>query len=90
VDAGILAAAAGDRSRFVQLVELVAPKMKAYLIHHGLAPAVAEELAVEAMIEVWRRAAAFDPSKQRGYVWMIQRLRDVAVRDGRALTTAQS
>lgn len=62
--------AQGDRAAFAQLFNAYAPKMKGYLMRLGAGPGIAEDLAQEAMISVWRRAASFDPAKAKASTWL--------------------
>lgn len=61
---------AGDRDAFKALFGRYAPRVKAYLIRLGAAAAVAEDLAQDAMVSVWRRAASYDSSKARASTWV--------------------
>jgi RNA polymerase sigma-70 factor (ECF subfamily) len=63
-------AARSDRQAFARLFHHFAPRIKAYCLRRGSAPAAAEEIAQEAMIQVWRRAAQFDPSKASASTWI--------------------
>jgi RNA polymerase sigma factor (sigma-70 family) len=62
--------AARDRAAFAELFGYFAPRIKAYLLKQGAAEAQAEELAQEAMIMVWRRAATYDPAKAAAATWI--------------------
>ncbi len=62
--------ASRDREAFAELFGYFAPRIKAYLLRRGAAPAEAEELAQEAMIMVWRRAQTFDPAKSAASTWI--------------------
>ncbi len=62
--------ASRDREAFAELFGYFAPRIKAYLMRRGAAPAEAEELAQEAMIMVWRRAQTFDPAKSAASTWI--------------------
>jgi len=77
----------GDRAAFAELFAYFAPRIKAYLLRSGAAPAEAEELAQEAMIMVWRRAATFDPTKSGAGTWIFTIARnkriDALRREGR-------
>lgn len=63
--------ARGDEDAFASLYDLLAPRV------HGLArrvvrdPAQAEEVTQEAMVEVWRLAARFDPGKGSAVGWAL-------------------
>nr|WP_330164989.1 ECF RNA polymerase sigma factor SigK [Catellatospora vulcania] len=64
------AVARGDEAAFTRLYELVAPRV------YGLArrvvrdPAQAEEVAQEALVEVWRTASRFDPARGSATGWV--------------------
>ncbi|WP_309642966.1 sigma-70 family RNA polymerase sigma factor [Phenylobacterium sp.] len=66
----IVAVARGDKPRFEALFARFAPKVKTYLLRLGVAPAAAEELAQETMLNVWRRAHQFDPNLGTGAAWI--------------------
>lgn len=59
-----------DRDAFAELFGHFAPRIKAYLMRQGAEEGVAEELAQEAMIMVWRRAESFDPEKAAAATWI--------------------
>jgi RNA polymerase sigma-70 factor (ECF subfamily) len=62
--------AGGDRAAFATLFQLVAPRVKAYLIRLGSAPLAAEELTQEVLLTVWRKADRFDPAKAGVMTWI--------------------
>lgn len=66
----LLRVAAGDREAFAALFGRYAAKVKGYLIRLGAAGAIAEDLAQDAMVNVWRRAASFDPAKAKCSTWI--------------------
>ena len=63
--------ARGDEAAFERLYDLLAPRV------YGLArrvlrdPAQAEEVAQEALVDVWRLAARFDPGKASAASWVL-------------------
>lgn len=75
----ILAIASGDRARFEALFVRYAPKIKTYLARLGVAPGLAEELAQETMLNVWRRANQFDPALGTGAGWIFTIARNLRV-----------
>lgn len=102
-DAALLArVAAGDRLAFAELFNVYAPRVKAYLLRLGASPSQAEDIAQEAMLALWRRAASFDPTKARASTWIfviarnawIDRLRrervEIAYRDTLAWADEES
>ncbi|MGE3930356.1 MAG: sigma-70 family RNA polymerase sigma factor [Hyphomonadaceae bacterium] len=62
--------ASGDRDAFGRLFQGYAGRIKAYLMRLGAPAAVAEDLAQDAMVSVWRRAASFDPSRAKASTWL--------------------
>lgn len=62
--------AAGDRTAFGALFAKFAPKVKGYLMRLGAQGAIAEDLAQDAMVSVWRRAGSFDRSKAKASTWI--------------------
>lgn len=69
-DGLLRAVARGDEEAFARLYELVAPRV------YGLArrvlrdPAQAEEVAQEALVEVWRTASRFDRARGSATAWI--------------------
>jgi len=62
--------AGGDRAAFATLFARYAAKVKGYLIRLGARGAMAEDLAQDAMVAVWRRAGSYDPAKAKGSTWI--------------------
>ena len=69
---GLIAAIAqnGDKAAFKALFEHFAPRLKAFILRRGVSSDVAEEVVQEAMINVWRKAAQFDPAKASASTWV--------------------
>lgn len=59
-----------DRDAFAALFDHFAPRLKAYLMRSGAAPAAADDFAQDAMLTVWRKAEQFDPSRARAATWI--------------------
>ncbi|HEY2009137.1 MAG TPA: sigma-70 family RNA polymerase sigma factor [Rhizomicrobium sp.] len=72
-------AAERDRSAFAALFTHFAPRVKAYLIRLGAPPGVAEELAQEALLSVWRKAHLFDPAKASAATWLFTIARNLRI-----------
>jgi RNA polymerase sigma-70 factor (ECF subfamily) len=76
----------GDRGAFAALFGHFAPRVKSYMLRLGAEPQLAEELAQETLLTVWRKAAAFDPAKAAPSTWIFtiaRNLRIDAARRGR-------
>jgi RNA polymerase sigma-70 factor (ECF subfamily) len=59
-----------DKQAFAELFSYFAPRIKGYLMGLKASPGEAEELAQEAMLIVWRKAAQFDPAKAAVSTWI--------------------
>jgi RNA polymerase sigma-70 factor (ECF subfamily) len=68
-----------DRAAFAELFEHFAPRVKAYLMRLGAAPALAEDLAQEALLNVWRKAHLFDPAKASAGTWIFTIARNLRI-----------
>lgn len=62
--------AGGDRDAFARLFEAYAGRVKSYLLRLGAPGAAAEDLAQDAMVAIWRRAASFDAAKAKASTWI--------------------
>lgn len=67
-----------DRKAFAELFEYFAPRVKSYLIRLG-ASDVAEELAQEVMLSVWRKSQLFDPAKASVSTWIFTIARNLYI-----------
>jgi RNA polymerase sigma-70 factor (ECF subfamily) len=63
-------AAREDRQAFALLFRHFAPKIKGYVLKLGASNAAAEEVAQDAMLTVWRKAATFDRSQASVSTWI--------------------
>jgi RNA polymerase sigma factor (sigma-70 family) len=72
-------AAAGDRTAFAVLFKHFAPRVKAHLMRAGVAPELAEELAQETMVNVWRKAASFDAARAQLSTWIFTIARNLHI-----------
>ncbi|WP_343630814.1 sigma-70 family RNA polymerase sigma factor [Roseateles sp.] len=69
----------GDREAFGRLFSHFAPRVKSYLIRTGSDEALAEELAQEALVTLWRKAALFDPAQAAVSTWVFTIARNLRV-----------
>jgi len=65
-----------DANAFTRLFEHFAPRVKAYVIRLGTDAAMAEEVAQEAMLAVWRRAATYDSRRATPSAWIFAIVRN--------------
>lgn len=68
-----------DRAAFAALFIHFAPRVKAYLLRLGAPAGVAEELAQEALLSVWRKAHLFDPAKASAATWLFTIARNLRI-----------
>ena len=76
----IQAIAAGrDREAFAEIFNHFAPRVKSFLRKAGASEAQAEEIAQEAMLSVWRKAALFDPTASGAATWIFTIARNLRI-----------
>jgi RNA polymerase sigma-70 factor (ECF subfamily) len=63
--------ARGDESAFNSLYDLLAPRVFGLARRVLRDPAQAEEVAQEALVEVWRNAPRFDPTRGSAAAWVL-------------------
>ena len=59
-----------DKQAFATLFRVFAPRLKAWLQRTGTDGAQAEEIAQEAMLAVWRKAALYEPGRAQPAAWI--------------------
>lgn len=69
----------GDKACFAELFGHYAPRVKSYLMRKGASPDIAEELAQEAMLTVWRKAGQFDSTKAAASTWIFTIARNLSI-----------
>ena len=77
-----------DREAFGALFDHFAPRVKSFLMRGGTPAGIAEDLAQEALLTIWRKAGQFDRSRAGASAWVFAIARnlriDKARRDQRA------
>jgi len=68
-----------DRGAFQQVFEFFAPRVKAFVMRQGTDPQMAEEVAQETMVNVWRKAKQFDPRKASASTWVFTIARNLRI-----------
>lgn len=71
-DLMVLVATKRNRAAFSELFHYYAPRIKSYAMRLGCDSALAEEVAQETMISVWRKASLFDPSRASVSTWIFR------------------
>lgn len=79
--ANLIVVIAGERDRqaFTWLYRHYAPRLKSFFLRSGLASNLAEELAQETMLQVWRKAELFDPAKAGASTWIFTIARNLRI-----------
>lgn len=72
-------AASADRQAFEGLFLHFAPRVKGYLLRGGAEPGLAEEIAQETLLAVWRKSASFDPAKAGASTWIFTIARNLRI-----------
>jgi len=72
-------AAGRDRQAYALLFSRFAPKLKAFAMGQGMTAAEAEDLAQDALLNVWRKADLFDPAKATAVTWIYSIARNLRI-----------
>jgi RNA polymerase sigma-70 factor (ECF subfamily) len=77
-----------DRAAFASLFRLYAGRVKAWIMRSGATPELAEEIAQETLLTVWRKAGLYRPERASVSAWVFAIARNLRVdrarRDQRA------
>jgi len=68
-----------DLKAFLALFQHFAPRIKAYLRRQGADAAMADDLAQEVMLKIWRNAASYDPAKASPATWVFTITRNTRI-----------
>jgi RNA polymerase sigma factor (sigma-70 family) len=68
-----------DRQAFAALFKHFAPRIKSYLLRSGSSESQAEDFAQEALVNVWRKAAGFDPAEAAASTWVFAIARNLRI-----------
>jgi len=68
-----------NRDEFAALFQHFAPRVKGYLVRTGASASLAEELAQETMLTVWRKAEQFDPARASASTWLFTIARNLRI-----------
>jgi len=61
-----------DRDAFAELFAYYAPRVKSYLLRLGADSALAEEIAQDVMVTIWRKAGLFDRAQASVSTWIFR------------------
>ncbi|SFK93277.1 RNA polymerase sigma-70 factor, ECF subfamily [Rhodanobacter glycinis] len=68
-----------DRDCFMRIYDHYAPRLRLYLRGIGSPEAVAEELAQEALLRLWQRAASYDATRSSLSTWLFRIARNLHI-----------
>lgn len=68
-----------DDQVFRELFETYGPKVKSYMMRHGADAHVAEDLAQETMLTVWRKASLYSQGKGSATTWIFTIARNLRI-----------
>ena len=68
-----------DRDAFSGLFLWFAPRVKRYMQRLGVEPGLAEDLAQETLVQVWRKAGQYDPRKAAPAAWVFTVARNLRI-----------
>lgn len=63
-------ATAEDRAAFIEVFKRFSGRVQAFLVRGGASPEEAEDATQDVMVQVWRRAGSFDPSRAGASTWI--------------------
>lgn len=69
----------GDVDAFRKLFQSFAPRIKSYMMRKGADAAIAEELAQETLLNVWRKAGLYSSDKGTAATWIFTIARNLYI-----------
>jgi RNA polymerase sigma-70 factor (ECF subfamily) len=75
----VAVARAQDRAQFALLFNHFAPRLKGFFLRLGVPSAVAEDLAQDTLLTVWRKAGMFDPARASAATWIFTIARNLRI-----------
>ncbi len=68
-----------DRAAFAALFDRFAPRLKAYALRSGASHSLAEDIAQETMLALWRKAGSFNPARATAEAWIFAIARNLRI-----------
>jgi RNA polymerase sigma-70 factor (ECF subfamily) len=68
-----------DKASFADIFQHFAPRVKSYMLKLGCVDEMAEELAQQTLLQVWRKAQLYDPEKAAASTWIFRIARNIRI-----------
>ena len=68
-----------DKEAFKKVFEYFAPKLKGFVQRGGIKAELADEIVQETLVNIWRKAKLFDPSKSKASTWIFSIARNARI-----------
>lgn len=68
-----------DRNAFQMIYDHFAGRIKNYMIRHGADTAIADDLAQETMVQIWRKAEKYDATRTAPSAWIYRVARNLQI-----------
>lgn len=68
-----------DRESFAQIFHYFAPRVKSYMVKLGCVDEMAEELAQQTLLQVWRKSHLYDAQKAAASTWIFRIARNIRI-----------
>ena len=68
-----------DKASFADIFQHFAPRIKSYMVKLGCVDEMAEELAQQTLLQVWRKAQLFDSKKAAASTWIFRIARNIRI-----------
>jgi len=68
-----------DKDAFASIFEHFAPRVKSYMVKSGCVDEMAEELAQQTLLQVWRKSQLYDSQKAAASTWIFRIARNIRI-----------
>lgn len=68
-----------DRDSFAMIFQYFAPRVKSYMVKLGCVDEMAEELAQQTLLQVWRKSKLYDSNKAAASTWIFRIARNMRI-----------
>ena len=68
-----------DRDAFAEVFQFFAPRVKSYMVKLGCLDEMAEELAQQTLLQVWRKSQLYDSQKAAASTWIFRIARNIRI-----------